>query len=1520
MRESGHLELVQAETLGPRRLSIDMASDPSNLRSSAAELARNLAWVPGRRDSNVLRDRCQKLTPGFTQWLSKLRTNAEKTVPQEVRLLQESAFLLQGELQEVCSSFNQATQVPNVRTRDGAVIPRIAAIADDLLVTTGYRFREAAFAGYIQAFQEVVVLQTAELWTLIPALKLVLLEQIFERGHHLQEDPNGSYGVQNLIRSLQEIRQTAWKAAIEPLILFDQILRQDPAGAYSRMDYESRDLYRRKLVEIAAHSDLSEIEVAGEVLTLAGEAQNRQDDDPRVRLRDSHVGFYLLAEGRTVLEERVSFHPPLGQRLRAWLLRHPDEFYLPGIAALTFAIVLGAVLWLTAPDTSLELVLLAILAVLLPSSQSAVQIVNYVATLFLPAQILPKLDFSQEIPADCATLVSVPAMLLNEKQVRKLVDDLEVRFLGNQDPNLHFALVTDLPDSPSEPREDGALVDMCSELVRKLAEKYAEKKMGSFFLFHRDLVYNPRERLWMGWERKRGKLMDLNNLLRGQFDSFPVKVGDLSLLPSIRFVITLDADTELPRGSAHRLVGTLAHPLNQAVIDPEKGMVVAGYGILQPRVGISVQSTARSRLASIYSGQTGLDIYTHATSDVYQDLYGEGIFVGKGIYEVKTLERVLARRFPRNALLSHDLIEGAYARAGLVSDIEVIEDYPSHYSAYNRRKHRWLRGDWQITEWLLPQVPEESGKRVPNPLSVVSRWRILDNLRRSLVEPATFLLFVLGWIVLPGRPWAWTVAAIAILFLPALCQLAVDVVRGAIKWKGEAIVDGLGSFLNAAITNFLTLTFLAHQALLALDAVARTLVRRLITRQRLLQWETAAEAELAGNRRTTLDIYLNWTPGLALALFVLVWFVHRVGVSAALPILLLWAVSKPIAMWLNRPTRAPRRQPSQRDEWLLRLSALRTWRYFAEFSTEEHHWLIPDNVQEDDLKVAPRISPTNLGFLLNARQVAWEFGYLTAPEFAQQTLRTLAMVSKLQRYRGHLLNWYDTQSLQPLAPLFVSSVDSGNLMASLWTLQQGCRNLLDRPLLQSELRRGFLDHVYVLASLGALPRRKFSEVEKALKQPDWLHHLLDIPDDTLKEIRLSASHSKHGNDARWFQEQAEQRIRELCRTVQTHTPWLLPEYSALKDVIHPKGRSNDLLALQRIPAFIDNLAVRLQMAVDSGGPDLADHDSATQDSASQGSANQDFADHGEPVALCRELLSLLPGARTQVLNLIDDLKKISEQASTLADEMEFGFLLNPNRQLLSVGFDVEKEEVHAACYDLLASEARIAFFTAIAKDDIPQESWFQLGRPQTVVQGISGLLSWTGTMFEYLMPALWMRTYPTTLLERATVAAVRAQRAYASHKRIPWGISESACFRTDSSGNYQYHAFGIPQLAIHKPDQDGPVISPYSTFLALDIDPSAALRNLRLLRRKKALGTFGFYESLDFNPVGERPRSARFELVRCWMAHHQGMSLLAIGNFLHDAVVQGWFHSHPQVQATELLLQEKLAGRTGPRGHRTQVA
>jgi cyclic beta-1,2-glucan synthetase len=1483
MSQGVHLELMTEDANGPRQPQAAMAPDMRALRLSAANLAGNLAWLPGQHALRPFRSRCRILLHALKPLLAAQESPPPRTVSDDFRWLHDNLRLIETEMEDARETFELAIKVPHVRTSNGTVVPRIAVLAEGFLVASAYQFSEPSFAAYIQAFQEVTILKLIELWRLVPVLKLVLLEQIATQGSRLLQDPTGSYGINVLVHSLRDIGQTSWKDVIEPLIRFDQFLRDDPAGAYCRMDFDSRDLYRKKLVNIADHSDCSEMQVAREMLALAREGQKQSHENPRVTLRRSHVGWYLLGEGTELLERRVGFHPPIVQRLRSFVRNHADELYLPGIAVLTFAIVASVVVLLTDARSSLGLILLAALAVVLPSSQSAIQIINYLITLLLPAEILPKLDLSEGLPDDCITLVSVPTVLFNEKQVHKLAEDLEIRFLGNHDPNLHFALLTDLPDSPWEPREDNSLVDLCSDLIRGLNEKYAGQGMGSFFLFHRRRIYNPRERLWMGWERKRGKLMELNNLLRGGPDSFPIKVGELSLLSSVRFAITLDSDTELPRGSAHRMVGALAHPLNQAILDAEKGVVVKGYGILQPRVAISVQSTARSWLASIYSGETGFDIYSRAVSDVYQDLYGEGSFVGKGIYEVETLHRILDRRFPRNTLLSHDLVEGAYARAGLLSDVELIEDYPSHYSAYNRRKHRWLRGDWQITGWLRPRVPDESGQRVPNPLSVISQWKILDNLRRSLVEPATFLLLVLGWLVLPGRPELWTLAVVAILFFPAWFQCAVELIRAALLRRTMIAHDALSAFFNTIVSDCLTLTFLAYQALLSIDAVVRTMVRRVITRQRLLQWETAAQAELVGYKRTVLDIYLDCTPLLALGLFGLVWFARASALPAALPILVLWVCSVPVSHWLNRPPRAPRQQASRKDQWLLRLEALHIWRYFADFSTEEHHWLIPDNVQEEPANIAARISPTNLGFLLNARQVGCNFGYLTVPELAEQTLRTLATVSQLRRYRGHLLNWYDTRSLAPLVPAVVSTVDSGNLLASLWTLRQGCLELLDRPLLQPELADGFLDYLQVLVSLRVVRGRQRSELMEGRKGSNWLPYLLSIPDTVLKEISRRASKSKHSADAPWFANHAEQRIQQVKRTVELYAPWMLPEFSTLlKDPAIQVQCPPEGLVVERMPDFIDGLALRLQSATNSTGP-------------------------RESSVGYRKLLSLLPAARSRVVRLIHDLREIADQAGTLASEMDFRFLLDRNRRLLSVGFDVEPQHLHPACYDLLATESRIAVFVAIAKDDIPQESWFILGRPHSLDKGRAVLLSWTGTMFEYLMPALWMRIYPNTLLERSTAAAVRSQRAYVADRNIPWGISESAYFRVDESGNYQYHAFGVPQLALRKLDQDAPVISPYSSFLALHVDSSAALQNLRRMKEKRWQGTYGFFEAIDFNRSRRRSWLHRFEVVRCWMAHHQGMSLLSIANFLHDDVVQRWFHSHPRVQAAELLLQEKPA-------------
>ena len=1474
MPENTHVESLIAE----EEHFSGSPGDRSNLEACSAlgaEFSSRLGWLPGTPTSPTFMRRARRLHRALKPVFALVEGKTPQSqLTDDLRWLRDNVSLIYSETVGLSKAVKPLHRLPHVRNRRGQIIPRALALAEFFLESVGLRFDEQGFGAFCQGFQQTTPLELRELWALIPALKIALIEQIALRGRLLVRDPKGqSRGIGVCIRSLREVVQAPWKDIIEPLIVFDQILRDDPSGAYAAMDFDSRNFYRDKLSKIARRSDCTEVEVARETVALAGAARDRVYRDPRIAARESHVGYYLIGEGEPLLCQKVGCKPDLVQSSRALLRRHPDEFFLPGIAILTFAIITLILLWLTPPYTTPELLLLSMLILVLPASQSAVQLMNYIVTAVLPAQILPKLDFSEGIPDEFLTLVAVPTLLLNEKQVRGLVDDLEVRFLGNHDPNVHFALISDLPDSDQPATEDSPLIDLCSSLIQELNEKYAGQNMGSFFLLHRHRVYNPREKGWMGWERKRGKLMDLNRLLRGQYDSFPIKVGDTSILPRVQFVLTLDSDTELPRGAAHRMIGTLAHPLNRAIVDPQKNIVVSGYGILQPRVGVSVQSTARSRLAAIYAGETGFDIYTRAFSDAYQDLYGEGSFTGKGIYEVDTVLRVLARRFPRNALLSHDLIEGAYARSGLASDIEVIEDYPSHYSAYNRRKHRWMRGDWQIVQWLTSEVPDESGARVHNPISLVSRWKILDNLRRSLVEPATFLLLLFGWLIPTGRPVRWTIATVCILFIPVWFQLIFGVIKAIVEERSATAREAVSNFYASNFTVLLTFVFLAHQMLLSFDAVIRALVRRLLTRERLLEWETAAQAE-TGTRRTPLDRYLDLMPLIALAVAAVIWLIRPSSVLPAVPILALWGGSKLVSIWLNEsPTPADIAFP-RRDIQFIRNSALHTWRYFAEYSTEEHNWLIPDNVQEQPPALAARFSPTNVGLLLNARQVACELGYLTVPELADLTERTLRTLSSIPKHGGHLLNWYDTRTLEPLPPQFVSSVDSGNLLASLWTLQQGCLDRLRQPLLQPSLAQGLLDYLRVLTELRAFPRKELARCESDLVGENWLPSLLALPESVFDQVQPPAK-SKYLADIDWLRNEARARLINIKQVVRNYAPWWLPEFAALRAESAFGSKLAEHLSLQLLPAFLDAL-----------------HDQLTHSAAHAGE-------------LSDRLLRLIPEVRANALRLIEDLRKTSAQAGKLANDMDFSFLLNPRRQLMSVGFDVQANELHSACYDLLATESRTAVFAAIAKEDIPQESWFKLGRVHTQDHGRLVLLSWTGTMFEYLMPALWLCTYSNTLLDRTRIACVRSQQAYAANRGVPWGISESAFYKLDEAGNYHYRAIGIPQLAMMKTDENPLVISPYSTFLALPVDPAGALRNLRRMESLGWFGSYGFYESADYTVFRSRFRWSRCQIVRSWMAHHQGMSLLAMANFLCDNIVQRWFHSDRRVQATALLLHEK---------------
>ncbi|HWZ50093.1 MAG TPA: glucoamylase family protein [Granulicella sp.] len=1468
LRAGAEALIAQWEMLGPARGDASRGGLPERLKRLSARLKERLAAAKSRVTS-------KDLTP-------------------ELELL-ESTRMLEAAL--ISADAAQATfaKVPHIRLKTGEDLPRVMHLVEAYVVTAKGIWSAESLAVFVGEGQRPDPLLLEEVRVIPQALKLAELEYILDRADEafalaamppIEQSPFSAP-----LHSLRRLNQYEWRELLEALIVFDAILREDPTGMFARMEAESRAAYHIRVAELAKNADLSEVGTAQMALELARKASRETHFDERRTWRSAHIGYFLFAEGLKRLQREIGYNPPLFERLQQALRQWNEEFYILGIFTMSLLLIVALIAPLV-PHHDPWAVIFALLLALLPATQGGVDLINSTVSSLLHAEALPKLDFSKGVPPDAMTLVAIPTLLLHEKQVRGLFEELEARYLANQDPNIHFGLLTDLADSVTRPHDDdrNPLVRMAVRAIDDLNAKYRGSKGGAFVLLHRHRVYNSRQGVWMGWERKRGKLLDLNKLLLRVADSFPVKTGPMEALKNIRYVITLDSDTQLPRGTAARMVGTLAHPLNQAIIDPELRMVTRGYGILQPRVGVSVASASRSRMAALYSGETGFDIYTRAVSDVYQDLFGEGIFAGKGIYEVSVLHDVLDKRFPRNSLLSHDLIEGAYTRAGLVTDIEIIDDYPSHYSAHMRRKHRWVRGDWQIAQWMFSQVPDEEGRLVENPISTISRWKIFDNLRRSLIEPVTFLLLVAGWFVLTGGPLYWTVATLVLLLLPALVQLGFDLGRALLKLSVPAARDGVRTFWGSAGLALLNLAFLPHHMMLSLDAILRSMARRFISGKYLLEWETAAQAEAGETRRTPLDWYLRLSPIFSVVIAALLVWLHPRAVTPAAPVLVLWACAPLISKWLNSPPQQREAPLRSADAMFLRHQALATWRYFAEFGDAQNHWLIPDNVEEHGLHQVRKLSPTNLGMLLNARQAAYEFGFVTLPELTEATLGTLATYERLEKQRGHIYNWYDIETLRAIPPFIVSAVDSGNLAAGFYALHAGALDLLQRPVLEKNAFAG-LELVRKVSgwrqprkngrvasgrSAGPIRASVRTRVRELMETRAWGGSGVPVIQAAAGDVETV-----------WPVSEAARRETALATFVEQYVPWLLPQFDA---VFSGEGsRTWEGAPLYEAP--VDKV------------PSLAGSVAYVRELEERLEVASRVVERGSELAAAIEALrALLPGAGERLSRLEADVSTIATLAEHHAEAMEYGFLLVEERQLLSIGYDGQTGELHSACYDLLASEARIASFLAVAKNDIPQQSWFRLDRSHALVKGRPCLLSWTGTMFEYLMPALWMRNFPDTLIARSLEAAAAIQSEHV--RGIPWGISESGFAAADEPGRYGYQAWGIPKLALKYGAEDGPVISPYSTFLALPLIRSEAIANLRKMVSLGWVGPYGFYEAADYTK-GRAAKGQQPELVRSWMAHHQGMSLLAVTNLLCGNVFQRWFHANARVRAAELLLHER---------------
>jgi hypothetical protein len=1410
----------------------------------------------------------------------------------EWRALTSSTKIIEEGLAESRAALGMAKDLPLLSNRIGEGQIRIRAVAERYLQSANFLFDRAELVAFLAALQEEVELSNPEISALKGFLSQVLLEQIAAHARKLampgristSTKTDSMPGLRAALASLRTLGLTDWDEFFVEVSLCEQALAQDPAGAFSKMEKTAKSDYRGAVAELSEKSGETEAEVARRAIKLT--RQPRHGTNTRANERRSHVGFYLVGEGREKLEHSLGIKDSFFTTVKKLVKRWPDGLYVLGIellmVGLLTAVVIGAEVRVPT--------FLVVALFLLPAAESAVAIANQLAMMFVKPRALPKMDYLHGIPEHSKALVTVPTLLTSREQMERAVRDLEIRFLGNRDANLHFCLLTDPPDAATQFDKRDELATECAKLIDQLNQRYAHEGKGAFFLFHRNRTFNSVERVWMGWERKRGKLLDLNNLLLGKNNNFSVIAGDQALLHGARYIITLDADTQLPRDAARKLVGTIAHPLQRAVIHPVSNVVVEGYGILQPRVGVSIHSANRSRLASLFSGDSTFDVYTRAVSDVYQDLFAEGSFTGKGIYEIEVFQRVVEHRFPCNAILSHDMIEGAYARAGLVSDVEVIDDYPSRIAAYSKRKHRWVRGDWQILFWLFPRVPDYFGNVVRNPINLISRWKILDNLRRSLTEIAMLSILLCGWMFLPGTALYWTLATLAVFALPTYLQFALTILRsGNAKLSARFWREWFSDFAAANAHLLLRLVCLPQQSLVTLDAIVRAAIRMAVTRRKLLEWETAAEAEVSGKKMSPVDIYLKATPWLTLVGGVFLAVDRPESFAVAWPLLLLWGGSESFCNWLDKPLPEDGLRIRPRDEALLRNSALRTWRFFREFSDERENYLIPDIFKEDGALIAHRVSTTNLGLLLNARIAALDLGHITIQEFIAGTQNTMTTVRHLPKLRGHLYNWYDTKTLQPVGDPFLSTVDNGNLVCCLWTLKQACIEELKRPIFRSELWTGIRDHARLIQQLSGTKkevRKKLRALEDCIANMgatpfEWLSAMPVLEHAIGALIESARAAAPDSGELQWWLSELSVRFSNLEQLAVQFAPWISTKFRTL--------RANHELQAKWIAGLSLATAEHIYSEI----------------AKSLNNECRTFPQEGTAEIASRDLLrEALVASRENALQATNALNEIAAYSDELATGMDFSLAFDESRKLLTIGYDAVKGAASEHHYDLLASEARAAVFAAVAKGEIPQDSWFRLDRSHVSFRGERVLQSWTGTMFEYLMPSLWMKSSAGTLLESNMCSAVRAQQKHARRYSIPWGISESGCSLLSGDGHYHYFAFGIPALALHRPDEERVVISPYSTFMSLMTGSYDALKNLQRLKKLGAVGAYGFYEALDYGPKVTINRK-RFTLVRSWMAHHQGMCLLSVANVLCDSSIQRRFHAEPQVAATERLLHEK---------------
>ena len=1240
----------------------------------------------------------------------------------------------------------------------------------------------------------------------------------------------------NSISSLRFINNSDWREFVEKISGVEEILRGDIDGVYARMDFRTRDHYRHRVEAIAKRSGTSELEVARIAVDLSKEMVSSAKDNTRNR----HVGYFLTGKGVQKTEASA------GIRLR-WYEKVLDSiccysFAIYAGSIITLTLLLSGILVLHAWHQHLHLGWLIISGIIsiLATSQLATAVVNWFATLLVQPDFIPRMDYSKGLPEESRTLVAVPTLFNSTSELDQLLETMEVRYLANKQDHLHFALLTDFRDASEEVLpDDTRLLAYAEKKIADLHIKYGIDKHDTFFLLHRPRVWNAAEKIWMGYERKRGKLGDLNALLRGQSkDKFQLIAGNATVLEEVKYVITLDADTQLPREAAWKIIATIAHPLNQPQFNEAKKRITEGYGILQPRLATSIPQAGSSWFARMQGNEEGIDPYTRAISDVYQDVLKEGSFIGKGIYDVDAFEKTLGDRFPENRILSHDLLEGCHARSGLISDVQLYEDHPSTYLADVKRRHRWIRGDWQIARWLYPSVPGPGSSIQKNHISGLSRWKILDNLRRSLVPVAMWLILVFGWLI-STTPWFWTFTLIGIIIPPTLLSFGWSFLKKSpvVSWRNHTN-ESIEHLVNQMVQHTWTVISLPYEAYVNADAIVRTIWRMYVSHKDLLQWDPFG----AGSTIKSLAGHFTkmWIgPVSGIVILSVLPFVSWQSFIIASPILVLWIVSPIIAWWISLPQTKKKATLSPQQNQYLKNLARKTWAFFEHFIGPEDNWLPPDNYQENpEPRIAHRTSPTNIGLSLLSTLAAHDFGYIYTRQLADRIQNALATMEGLERYQGHFLNWYHTQTLLPLYPRYVSSVDSGNLAASLLTLKEGLLSIYTQPVLREQLYEGLFDTISVLAEktkkAEALLRIKeealISRQDKPLSISDTKVFLQKLLEASLA-LRESSDLNAEG-EASWWLNALVHQCRNAYDELDILTSWITDLHSS------PEF-SNAVSLPDGIPSLeeLANDAQTVLLKIDEWL--RKENTSKTQ-------------------AWLLTLQSRIQKAREVALEMVGSLDALSKQCIAFSD-YQYDFLYDRVQHFLSIGYNVEEHRRDPGFYDLLGSEARLGIYVAIAQGKIPQESWFALGRQLTGSGKDPVLISWSGSMFEYFMPMLVAPVYDSTLLDQTHKAAVHHQIDYGKRRGLPWGLSESCFNMVHANMDYQYRAFGVPGLGLKRGLADDYVVAPYASMMALMINPQEAYDNLKEMTLLGFEGKWGFYEAIDYTP--ERLQRGQTESV-----------------------------------------------------------